>query len=81
MAIKVEGNLLSKKLAHGMFIFSVYNVTGRKNAYSVYFKNVDGEIKGYKMSIFGTQIYSITYDFKLGNISNQWNTISTNISD
>ncbi len=66
-AIKLEGNLLSKKLAHGVFIFSVYNVTGRKNAYSVYFKSKNGQITGYKMSIFGTQIFSLTYDFKLGN--------------
>ncbi len=67
MALKIEGNLLSKKLGHSSFILSVYNLTGRKNAYSVYFKSEDGRIKGYKMSIFGTQIYSITWDFKLGN--------------
>ncbi len=67
VALKIEGNLLSKKLAHGVFIFSVYNLTGRKNAYSVYFKSENGQINGYKMSIFGTQIFSITYDFKLGN--------------
>ena len=67
LAVKLEGNLVSKKLAHGVFIFSVYNVTGRKNAYSVYFKSEDGNVNGYKMSIFGTQIFSLTYDFKLGN--------------
>ncbi len=67
LAVKLEGNLVSKKLAHGVFIFSVYNLTGRKNAYSVYFKSEDGKVNGYKMSIFGTQIFSITYDFKLGN--------------
>lgn len=67
IAVKVEGNLLSKKLAHGQFIFSVYNLTGRKNAYSVYFKGEEGKVVGYKMSIFGTQIFSLTYDFKLGN--------------
>lgn len=70
VALKIEGNLLSKKLAHGVFIFSVYNLTGRKNAYSVYFKSENGQINGYKMSIFGTQIFSITYDFKLGNYAN-----------
>lgn len=67
LAVKLEGNLISKKLIHGVFIFSIYNVTGRKNAYSVYFKSENGQINGYKMSIFGTQIFSITYDFKLGN--------------
>ena len=56
--------ILTKKKC---FILSVYNLTGRKNAYSVYFKSEDGRVNGYKMSIFGTQIYSITWDFKLGN--------------
>ena len=70
LAVKVEGNLVSKKLAHGVFILSVYNVTGRKNAYSVYFKSENGQVNGYKMSVFGTQIFSVTYDFKLGNYAN-----------
>jgi len=62
-----EGNLKRKKLAHGSWIFSVYNVTGRKNAYSVYFEQKEGVIQSYKLSIFGAPIFSITYDFKLGN--------------
>ena len=68
-AVILEGNLKKKKFLHGSWIFSVYNITGRKNAYSVYFKSDQGQIKGYKLSIFGTQIFSITYDFKLGNIN------------
>ncbi|MCB2208449.1 MAG: TonB-dependent receptor [Bacteroidetes bacterium] len=64
-----EGNLKKKKFLHGSWIFSVYNITGRKNAYSVYFQYEDGVVNGYKLSIFGTQIFSITYDFKLGNIN------------
>ena len=35
----------------------VYNVTGRKNPYSVYFRsNVNGEVNGYMLSVFATQI-------------------------
>ena len=67
IALKLEGNLKRKKILHGSWIFSVYNLTGRKNAYSVYFKSEEGEIHGYKLSIFGAPIFSITYDFKLGN--------------
>ena len=67
LAINLEGNLKKHKLIHGSWSFSVYNVTGRKNAYSVYFKTVDGNIKGYRMSIFGAPIVSLTYNFKLGN--------------
>jgi len=65
-----EGNLKKNKFAHGSWSFSVYNLTGRKNAYSVYFKNENGSINGYKRSIFGTQIWSITYNFKIGNYAN-----------
>jgi len=67
LAVKLEGNLKRKKFLHGSWIFSVYNLLGRKNAYSVYFKSEGDEINGYKLSIFGAPIFSITYDFKLGN--------------
>ncbi|MCD4696582.1 MAG: TonB-dependent receptor [Bacteroidales bacterium] len=69
-SINFEGNLKRNKLFHGSWAFSVYNLNGRKNAYSVYFKSVNGEIKGYKLSIFGVPIFSITYNFKLGNYDN-----------
>ena len=67
LSVNVEGNLRARKFAHGSWNFSVYNLTGRKNAYSVYFRSEDGQVKGYKLSIFGTPIFSITYNFKLGN--------------
>ena len=67
LSINTEGNLLEKKFAHGSWMFSVYNLTGRKNAYSVYFTAEDSQIKGYKLSIFGTPIFTLTYVFKLGN--------------
>ncbi len=67
LSVKIEGNLKKHKFLHGSWIVSVYNVTGRKNAYSVYFRTEDGFIRGYKLSIFGVPIFSITYDFKLGN--------------
>jgi hypothetical protein len=70
VSINLEGNLKQKKFAHGSWNFSVYNLTGRKNAYSVYFKSEEGVITGYRLSIFGSQIYSITYNFKLGNYEN-----------
>jgi len=66
-SFKVEGNLKKNKWLHGSWIFSVYNLTGRNNAYSVYFKSEEGFIRGYKLSIFAVPIFSVTYDFKLGN--------------
>ena len=70
ISIKMEGNLKKKKFAHGSWSFSVYNLLGRNNAYSVYFKSEEGKINGYKMSIFGSPIVSLTYNFKLGNYDN-----------
>jgi len=70
LAVNLEGNLKKNKLFHGSWSFSVYNVTGRKNAYSVYFKSEGGKINGYKLSIFGSPIVSLSYNFKLGNYDN-----------
>lgn len=70
LAVNLEGNLKKHKLIHGSWSFSVYNVTGRRNAYSVYFKSEQGTIKGYKLSIFGSPIVSLSYNFKLGNYDN-----------
>lgn len=67
VSINFEGNLLKRKLAHGSWMFALYNVTGRKNAYSIYFKNEGGRINGYKQSIYGVPIFTISYNFKLGN--------------
>lgn len=71
LSINMEGSLLKRKLGHGTWAFSIYNVLGRKNAYSVYFQEVDGLIQAYKLSIFGAPIFSITYNFKLGNYASE----------
>lgn len=67
MSLKLEGNLASKKFAHGTWILSVYNVTSRKNAYSAFYRYENGTMKGYKLTVFGVPIVSLTYSFKLGN--------------
>jgi TonB dependent receptor-like, beta-barrel/CarboxypepD_reg-like domain len=66
LSLAIEGNLKLKKLAHGSVHVSVYNLTGRRNAYSLFFKSENGKIKAYKLSIFGAPIFSIAYTFKLG---------------
>ncbi|MFO7851507.1 MAG: TonB-dependent receptor [Bacteroidota bacterium] len=70
-SLNIEGNLKREKLIHGSWSFSVYNLTGRKNAYSVYFKNHEGRIKGYKQSIYGVPIFTVSYNFKLGNYASE----------
>ena len=64
LSINVEGNHRIKKLAHSSWTLSIYNVTGRDNAYSVFFVSENGQIKGYKLSVFAKPIPSITYNFK-----------------
>lgn len=63
-SLNIEGNHKIKKLAHSSWSVSVYNLTGRRNAYSIYFTSENGAVKGYKLSIFGSAIPTITYNFK-----------------
>jgi hypothetical protein len=64
LSLNIEGDHKIKKFKHSSWSIGVYNLTGRKNPYSVYFTQENGVIKGYKLSIFGTPIPSITYNFK-----------------
>ena len=66
LSAKIEGNLSAKKAIHSTWVFSIYNLVGRNNAYSVYFINSNNRIRGYKLSIFGAPIFSVSYNFKLG---------------
>lgn len=63
-AFNIEGNHKIKKLAHSSWTLGVYNVTGRKNPFSVYYVSEPHGIQGYKLSIFGHQIPFVTYNFK-----------------
>ncbi|WP_282125340.1 TonB-dependent receptor [Marinifilum flexuosum] len=65
IAATLNGNLIAKKLNHSSFTFSVFNLLGRKNAYNIFFRNDGTKVQGYKMSIFGRPIFTITYNFKL----------------
>lgn len=64
LSINLEGNHKIKQLTHNSWSFGVYNLTARQNAYSVYFVQQGGAIKGYKLSIFGTIIPFVTYNFR-----------------
>jgi len=52
------------RLTHSMLSFGVYNLTGRKNVYSIFFKPINGSLKGYQLSIFGAPIPYISYTIK-----------------
>ncbi|MBE9512038.1 MAG: hypothetical protein IMY71_14310, partial [Bacteroidetes bacterium] len=48
----------------GSWTFSIYNVYGRKNAYSVFFKDVnEAPPMPYMLSILGVPFPSLTYNF------------------
>ncbi len=64
MSINIEPSHHLTLLTHSMLTFGVYNVTGRKNAHSVYFKQENGKVKGYKLSIFGVPIPYVSYNIK-----------------
>jgi hypothetical protein len=73
LSATVNGNLKARKLNHSTLTFTVYNVLGRKNPYSIYFKLEDGMVNGYQMSIFGKPIFMITYNFRIrGNASTDY---------
>ena len=63
-SMNIEGNHRIKKLAHSSWTVGIYNLTGRKNAYSIFFRSQNGIIQGYKLSIFGQAIPTLTYNFK-----------------
>jgi hypothetical protein len=63
ISFRFNGNLRSKKIAHPGWTFSIYNLLGRENVYSVYFKKEGDVVKGYKLSVFGRAIPSLTFSF------------------
>ena len=67
LSLTLEGNLRRNKFLHNSFVFSLYNVTGRDNPYSVYFKLENGKINSYQYSVIGVPIFTVTWLFKLGN--------------
>jgi hypothetical protein len=60
----LNGNLKKNQRIHSSLTFSLYNLTGRNNAYSVYFKSEGGKFVAYQLSIFGTVIPTLTYNIK-----------------
>jgi len=65
IAFVIEGNHKLKKPWTGSWIISFLNVYGRRNAYSYFFSSsYPGLINTYQLSILGTIIPSVTYNFK-----------------
>ena len=70
IGFNMEGNHKIKKFAHSFWNFSIFNVLGRNNPFSVFFVTDDGEIKAFKTSIFSVPVPTITYNFRFRILSN-----------
>ncbi len=64
LSLNLDGNHKIKQKIHNSWSLGVYNLTARKNAYSVYFTNINGHVNAYQLSIFGTFIPFITLNLK-----------------
>ncbi len=67
ISFSIEGNLRQRKLFHSFWMLNIYNLTGRNNVYSVYFRSEEGLLKGYQYSIIGRTIVTVSWNLKLGN--------------
>ena len=63
-SMNIEGNHKVHQKTHNSWTIGAYNLTGRKNPYSVYFISENGYIKGYKLSIFGSIVPFINFNIR-----------------
>jgi hypothetical protein len=63
-SMNIDGNYKVKQKTHNSWTIGVYNITGRRNAFSLYYVSENGEIKGYKLSIFGSAIPFVNFNIK-----------------
>ena len=67
LALNIDPGHYLRKLTHMSFTIGVYNVTGRKNPYSVYYTTLGGtSIQGYMVSVFATPVPYINLNIKFG---------------
>lgn len=64
VGFNIEPSHNLKLLTHSTITLGVYNLTGRKNAHSIYYKYDKGRIQGYKLSVFGVPIPYVSYNIK-----------------
>lgn len=65
LAFNIDAGHYLKALAHATFTIGCYNVTARKNAYSVYYTTNGGlKLQGYMLSVFATPVPYMTLNIK-----------------
>ncbi len=63
-SMNIDGNHKLKQKTHNFWTLGVYNITGRKNPFSVYYISEGGAINGYQLAIFGSAIPFVSYNIK-----------------
>ncbi|MDI3322202.1 TonB-dependent receptor [Pinibacter soli] len=63
-SMNIEGNHKVHQKTHNSWTVGVYNLTGRKNPYSVYYTSENGKVQGYKLSIFGSAIPYVNFNIR-----------------
>jgi hypothetical protein len=65
IAFVFEGNHKRKKRGEATWVLSIYNVYGRKNPYTIFFKSAgSGVPEPYQLSILGSALPSVSYNLK-----------------
>ena len=64
LAFNIEPTHKLTTFLHTSFSVGVYNALARKNAYNVYYVTEGEEIKGYKLSVFGTAIPYVSLNIR-----------------
>jgi hypothetical protein len=63
-SMNIDGNYKVKQKTHNSWTIGVYNLTGRRNAFSLYYVSESGNIQGYKLSIFGSAVPFVNFNIK-----------------
>jgi hypothetical protein len=63
-SMNIDGNHKVHQRTHNSWTLGVYNLTGRRNAFSVYYVSEDGQVKSYRLSIFGSAIPFVNFNIK-----------------
>lgn len=71
ISLTIEGNLKRNKFLHSSWNLNVYNVTGRNNVQSIFFRSENATINGYTLSIIGVPVFTVSWNVKLGNYATE----------
>lgn len=66
LAYTYKRNAVKRKRFQDSITFSIYNIYGRRNAFSVFFrKNQNSPARAFRLSVLGSAFPSITYSFQI----------------